>query len=274
MKQYLWILPLFILGLQSGFACRGDGDDADDPGGDGDVDGDADGDSDVDSDADADADAGTLRYGDAHAGQYHLGPVDFAESDWHNACAPLGGYRQPLQDVTGLSGEYIAGVANEYADGGGICDACILIETETGRSIVARLVTYGVENEAGDIDVSSSVYEALNQDEYPRSMSWVFTNCPDTGPLQYEFQTEANAWWTSLWVRNPKVPITTVEVKSANHADYFTLRRETDGTLNDDGGFGEGAFTLRITAMDGQVIEDTFDGFEAGELISSTRQFQ
>jgi hypothetical protein len=27
-------------------------------------------------------------YGEVHAGQYHLGPVDFAETEWHNACAP------------------------------------------------------------------------------------------------------------------------------------------------------------------------------------------
>ena len=30
-------------------------------------------------------------YGDVYSGQYHLGPVDFAESEWHNACAPAGG---------------------------------------------------------------------------------------------------------------------------------------------------------------------------------------
>ena len=63
-------------------------------------------------------------------------------------------------------------------------------------------------------------------------------------------------WWTSLWVRNQRVPLASVEVQSANHSDFFMLRRETDGTLNDDGGFGEGEFTLRLTAVDGQVITE------------------
>ena len=213
-------------------------------------------------------------YGEIHEGQYHLGPVDFAETEWHNACAPGGGYAAALRDATGLGGEYLAGVSNTYADGGGVCDACIQITTATGRSIVARVATYGATNEPGDVDVSPSVYEALNTDEYPRYMTWQFAKCPDTGPLRYEFQTEANPWWTSLWVRNPRVPLVSVEVQSANHSTYFTLRRETDGTLNDDGGFGEGEFTLRLTAMDGQIITDTLPGFSAGETIVSDQQFE
>src|SRR5262245_12972671 len=140
-------------------------------------------------------------FGAAHQGQYHLGPVDFAESEWHNACAPAGGYRADLREVTGLHGEWLAGVASELAGGGSVCDACIAIETATGRSLVARVVTYGTEQNPNDIDVSPSVFEALNTGEYPRSMSWRFARCPDMGPLRIEYQTASNPWWTSLWVR-------------------------------------------------------------------------
>ena len=211
--------------------------------------------------------------GEVHSGMYHLGPVDFDETEWHNACAPDDGYRSELRDVTGLGGEYIAGLSSELADKGGTCDACILIETAMGHSIVARVVTYGAENAPGDIDVSPSVYGAINEDEWPRDMTWQFTTCPDTGSLYYEFQTGSNVWWTSLWVRNPKVPIAKVEVQSKNHATYVELKRGTDGTLTDGSGFGTGAFTLRITAIDGQIIEQTFDGFEPGALIASNQQF-
>ena len=214
------------------------------------------------------------QYGEVHEGQYHLGPVDFAETEWHNACAPGGGYREALRAMTGLGGEYLAGVSQSFADGGAVCDACILIETGEGQSIVARVVTYGATNEPGDLDVSPSVYAELNQDEYPRAMTWQFADCPDTGTLRYEFQTEASIWWTSLWVRNPRVPLVRVEVRSANHAEYTELRRSGDGTLTDDGGFGEGPFTLRLTAMDGQVLEDDLPGFSAGELIVSDLQFE
>ncbi len=62
-------------------------------------------------------------------------------------------------------------------------------------------------------------------------------------------------------------------MRSANHSDFFELRRESDGTLNDDGGFGEGEFTLRLTGMDGQVVTDTLPGFSPGELVTSGLQF-
>ncbi len=213
-------------------------------------------------------------YGELRSGQYHLGPVDFAETEWPNACAPEGGYVSSLQDSTGLSGEYLAGVSNSYAQTGGSCDACILVKTGAGRQIVARVVTYGVTNDLGDIDVSPSVYDKLNTGEYPRSMTWQFARCPDTGTLRYEFQTGANVWWTSLWVRNPRVPLTKVEVKSTNHKSYVTMARASDGTLTDASGFGEGAFTLRLTALDGQVIEDDFPSFTPGQITVSTKQFQ
>jgi hypothetical protein len=211
---------------------------------------------------------------DAHDGVYHLGPVDFAESEWHNACAPQGGYRNELRATAGLSGEYLAGVSGELSQNGAVCDACILIETGEGESIVARVVTYGQEQAPGDIDVSPSVYEAIHHGEFPRNMSWHFARCPDVGALQYEFQTGANAFWTSLWVRNPRVPLTKVEVKSKTDSDFIPLQRGSDGTLTDAGGFGDGAFTLRMTGMDGQVVEETLPGFKPGQLIESELQFE
>lgn len=204
-------------------------------------------------------------------GQYHLGPVDFAETEWTNACSP---YPTALRSVTGLGAEWLAGVSQAYNGGGAVCDSCVKITTATGRTRVARIVTYGDTPHPSNLDVSPSVYAALNTGEYPRSMSWEFTPCPTTAPLYYQFQTGANIWWTSLWVRNPKVPITKVEVKSANHASFFALRREADGSVNDDGGFGSGAFTLRITGMDGQVLTETLPGFSAGQIITSAVQFQ
>lgn len=213
-------------------------------------------------------------FGEAHSGVYHLGPVDFAETDYHNACAPGTKYRKELQDSVGLSGEYLAGVSNAFNDGGGVCDACILIETGAGKSIIARVVTYGVEHEDGDIDVSPNVFEAIHQGENPRSQSWRFARCPEAGPLQYEFQTEANPFWTSLWVRNPRVPLVKAEVKSKSDKDFVALARAGDGTLTDASGFGDGAFSLRFTAMDGQVVTDDLPGFEPGTLVKSEKQFE
>ncbi len=214
-------------------------------------------------------------FGEPHEGVYHLGPVDFEQTEWHNACAPADlKYRSELRETVGLGGELLAGVANELAQAGGVCDACILIETAMGKSVVARVVTYGVEHAAGDIDVSPAVWEAIHQGENPRRQTWRFARCPEAGNLQYEFQTLASQYWSSLWVRNPRVPLTKLEVKSSNHASFVTMERGTDGTFTDAGGFGPGPFTFRLTAMDGQVITDELPGFEPGQLVESTQQFE
>ena len=89
-------------------------------------------------------------------------------------------------------------------------------------------------------------------------------------PSHVQFQTGANQSWTSLWVRNPRVAIDHVDVQSANHASWFTLRRGNDGTLNDDSGFGAGAFSLRVVGVNGSSLEQTFPGFNPGDLLTGT----
>ncbi len=212
--------------------------------------------------------------GAVHEGVYHLGPVDFAETEWHNACAPGTKYRPELRASVGLGGEYLAGVSNAFNDGGGVCDACILITTAKGKSVVARVGTYGGGQAEGDLDVRPGVGGANHQGEFPRRQTWHFTRCPEAGPLKYEFQTEANPYWTSLWVRNPRVPLVKAEVKAAGDPDFVPLARAGDGTLTDASGFGEGAFTLRLTGMDDQVITDELPGFEPGSLVESQQQFE
>jgi expansin (peptidoglycan-binding protein) len=118
-------------------------------------------------------------------------------------------------------------------------------------------VTYG-QTTTNSIDVSPSAYQILSSGEYPRSMTWQFAECADTGPILYEFQTAANPYWTSLWVRNARVPLAKVEVKSTNHASWTALTRGSDGTLTDASGFGQGSFSIRSTGIDGQQVIDTF----------------
>ena len=200
-----------------------------------------------------------VTYGAVHSGQYQLGPVEWTGSYW-NACAPYPG------EIQTLEGGDLGGVNNAYGGDGSLCDACALVQTATGRAALVRLVTYG-DSAPEDMDVSQSVFDALTTGEYPRTMTWQLARCPDSGAIRYQFQTGANVWWTSLWVRNPRVPIEKVEVKSTNHASWSALTRGGDGTFTDGGGFGDGAFTLRVTGIDGSTVEDSFPSFTPGGLL-------
>jgi hypothetical protein len=197
---------------------------------------------------------GTTLYGQEHAGgEFHLGPVDYSESQWHNACAPGTKYAPSVQSAEGV---LLAGLWSGIPDVAQYCDACIFVKTAKGKAALLRVVTYG-DTTQNSIDVSPQAYGILDSGEYPRSMSWWFAKCPATGNVMYEFQTGSSEWWTSLWVRNARLPLTKVEVKSANHAQFVTLQRGGDGTLTDNAGFGKGEFTIRLTAIDGSTYEDT-----------------
>jgi expansin (peptidoglycan-binding protein) len=105
-------------------------------------------------------------------------------------------------------------------------------------------------------------------------MTWQLVSCRDTGPILYQYKTGANPWWTALWVRNARLPVAKVEVKSVHHADWFALERASDGSLVDAGGFGMGAFTLRVTAIGGASVSDDFAGFEPGAVVASSGQLR
>jgi expansin (peptidoglycan-binding protein) len=200
-------------------------------------------------------------------GEFHLGPVDWQESEWTNAFGP---YPAKIQQI---EGNYLAGLELSHNGGGEICDACIKIETEMGKSLILRVITTGYTT-PNSIDVSPEAYAILNSGEYPRNMSWYITKCPDNGEnVYYQFKTGSNPWWVAFWTRNVALPISTVEVISDNHAEWYQLRRETDGSYVDNSGFASGEFTIRLTAIDGSVIEDTYRTYQPGGLLESSSQF-
>lgn len=196
-----------------------------------------------------------VTYGSKYeGGEFHLGPVDYEETQWHNACAPGTKYAPAVQQA---QGKLLVGLWNGIPNVADYCDACIFVTTAKGKSALLRVVTYG-DTSNNSVDVSPEAYAILDSGEYPRAMSWQFAKCPDTGKVMYEFQTGSSEWWTSLWVRNARVPLKKVEVKSANHGSFVALARGGDGTLTDNAGFGKGPFTIQLTGIDGQVYSDTF----------------
>ncbi len=212
-------------------------------------------------------------YGSAYTGgEYNLGPVDYAETQWHNACAPSTKYAQSVQAVEGT---LLAGLWDGIANVSNYCDACIYVQTGAGKSAVLRVVTYGATS-TNSIDVSPDAYALLDMNEYPRAMTWQFAECPSTGPMMYEFQTGSSEWWTSLWLRNARVPVAKVEVQSANHAQWTELQRGSDGALTDGAGFGQGTFSIRTTGIDSSQITDTFQwpaAGVAGQMLTGSGNF-
>jgi len=207
-----------------------------------------------------------------HSGTFHRGPVDFAESMFHNACAPAEKYAPQIQQ---LYGPYLGGVDNSLGADGSLCDSCALVTTPTGKSVVVHIVTYGMSNAPGDMDLSPEAYDVIHEGDAnaPRAMSWQLARCPDRGNMVLQFQTGSNPYWTSFWVRNAKLPIASVESKKAGDPDFAKLARTPDGPFTNDKGVGMGSFDLRITSIGGQAVTQTFTGFQPGALVETMVQF-
>ena len=202
-----------------------------------------------------------VTFGDAFTGGFfHLGPVDYEETQYHNACAPGTKYPSKIRQI---EGDMLTALWDGIPKVAYYCDSCIWVETEKGRSALLRVVSYG-DTTRNSIDVSPNAYDLLNTGENPRNMQWWFSKCPDTGPLLYEFKPESSQWWAAFWIRDTRIAIAKVEISGPNHKDFVTLRRETDGSSVDDSGFGKGDFTIRLTSIDGQQLSDTFTWPDSG----------
>jgi hypothetical protein len=221
---------------------------------------------------------GSRYFGDAHSGNFWLGPVDYSESIWHNACAPETKYSTGIQQ---LYGNYIMGLANEVvlqgltAGDGQLCDVCAEL-TANGKSLVAHVVTYGEETGANDIDVSPEIDSALSGNT-SRNLTWQFVTCPTTAPIYYTFDGRQwdNTWFFRVWVRNARIPVAKVEYRLGSKA-WSTADWQSDGAWQASSQDFSGGFSLRVTSVDGQTVEDAVNGlgtFDPDVGVASTSNF-
>ena len=218
-------------------------------------------------------------WGDSHSGHFWLGPVDYAETVWHNGCAP--GTKYPV-GIQQLYGNYIMGLSNDVqlqglsAGAGQLCDSCAEL-VANGLTLVAHVVTFGEETSVNDIDVSPEIRTALNASTSD-NLTWRFVTCPTTDPIHYTFDGGewTNTWFFRVWVRNARVPVSKVEFKVGSGA-WATADWQSDGAWEASSqDFGAG-FSLRVTSIDNQTVEDKLPGlntFDPDVGVASHGNFQ
>jgi hypothetical protein len=218
-------------------------------------------------------------FGDSHSGNFWLGPVDYAETQWHNACAPSVKYPAGIQ---ALYGTYIMGLANEVmlqglsASSGELCDTCVELDAN-GKTLVAHAVTYGQETGPNDIDVSPEIDQTLDGNS-GRSVSWRFTSCPTDAPVQYTFDGRqwSNVYFFRVWVRNSHLPINKLEYRIGS-GNWAAADWQTDGAFQASSADFSNGFSVRVTAIDGQTLEDDLPGlntFDPNVGVTSHANFQ
>jgi expansin (peptidoglycan-binding protein) len=140
--------------------------------------------------------------------------------------------------------------------------------------VTVRIVDLCPECASGDLDLSPDAFEQIAEIERGRvPISWTFVDCGVDGPVRYRYKDGTNPWWTAVQVLNHKLPVVSLEW-SEDGATFNPASREDYNYFLDDAGFGDNRVTVRITAVDGQVLTDDLPAPEELLVVDGQTQFE
>ncbi|HOU94635.1 MAG TPA: expansin EXLX1 family cellulose-binding protein [Polyangiaceae bacterium] len=153
------------------------------------------------------------------------------------------------------------------------CGACADVTGPSG-SVRIRIVDLCPECASGDLDLSPEAFQQLAAIELGRvPITWRLVTCDVAGPVSYRYKDGANQWWTAVQVLNHRVPVQSMEY-SKDGASYSPMVRQDYNYFLTESGFGEGTTRVRITSVDGQVLEDELPPVQEYLVVEGTAQFQ
>ena len=100
---------------------------------------------------------------------------------------------------------------------------------------------------------------------------WRFVTCAVQGPVRYRIKEGSSEWWVGLQVRNHLLPIKKLEWQKGG--SWVEVKREPYNYFVEPAGMGPGPVRIRITASDGQTLEDTLPHIEANQIYNGSAQF-
>ena len=93
-----------------------------------------------------------------------------------------------------------------------------------------------------------------------------------TTPVTYHVKEGSSKFWTAVSVRNHKLPIAKLEMQKGG-AFVDAPRRDYNYFVLETGVQSDAPFRVRITANDGQVLEDELPGPQPGKLFTGAKNF-
>ncbi len=161
----------------------------------------------------------------------------------------------------------------EYAKAGA-CGACLDVSGPKGK-VVVRIVDLCPGCAKNHIDLSAEAFEKIADPVSGKvPITYQTVACPMKGNLSYHYKDGSSKYWTAIQVRNHRLPITKVETKK--NGTYTNMPRSTYNYFIDPKGVGDqpGGITIRVTAADGQVVEETISGVVEDTIVVGTKQFK
>jgi expansin (peptidoglycan-binding protein) len=179
------------------------------------------------------------------AASQHSGEATYYDADGSGNCS-----FDPSPD------DLLVGAMNttDYA-GSAACGACVAIDGPTGQ-VTVRIVDRCPGCAEGDIDLSREAFAEVADLAAGRvAITWRYVACDVTGPLSYHFKDGSNAFWTAIQIRNHRSAIAELAARAPG-GDFVAIERLNYNYFVASSGLGDGPLDLRVTDVNGGVVED------------------
>jgi expansin (peptidoglycan-binding protein) len=159
----------------------------------------------------------------------------------------------------------------EYAEAAK-CGACAELEGPNKKKVRVRVVDSCSGCTADQLGVSPQVFEAMGAgDLLQTTIHWRYISCPVQGPVRYRFKEDSSQYWVAIQVRNHRLPIQKFEWQK--DGAWVEVPRTAYNYFVENAGMGPGPLKVRITATDGQVLEDTLPTVLQATVVDGAAQF-
>jgi expansin len=157
--------------------------------------------------------------------------------------------------------------------GSSLCGACAEVTGPNG-TVTIRIVDECPECKTGDLDFSPQAFGKIAEMSAGRvPITWKLVTCNVSGPVRYKYKDGANQWWTAVQVQNHRLPVTALEFSTDGGA-YQSMQRMDYNYFLAGSGFGPNPVRVRVTAIDGQTLQDDLPAVQEYLVVDGKAQFR
>jgi expansin (peptidoglycan-binding protein) len=170
-------------------------------------------------------------------------------------------------------GQYFAAINTSDYDTASTCGACIEVTRDGNRKVTVTVVDecpIATNNKCrpGHLDLSRAAFLQIGSENEGYlgtsnggmygQISWRYVPCENDGNVHFRLKEPSNQNWNQLLVENHKFQITKVEVR-VNGTWVNAARQAYNFWEPPNGTFGAPPYRVRVTDINGTVLEDTVD---------------
>lgn len=173
-----------------------------------------------------------------------------------------------------LPGErHVAALNNTDYASGTMCGACAEVVGPDNKKVLVRIVDSCAGCTAEQLGLSKETFDAMGASNLLQtSIRWRYVTCPVEGPVRYRFKEDSNPYWVAIQVRNHRLPIQKLEWEKSG--TWVEVPRQPYNYFVEPSGMGPGPIRVRVTATDGQQLEDTLPQVIPATIVDGAAQFK